>query len=151
MSWVFRGQSNCVVSSVPNIMEITASNFSKQRPLLILTGPIEFPENTNLIRTVQIQVHVVHIHKFIKLIDWLAWILSLGSHYTPHMLNVQGISENFRTFSEIVRGKRSSKIDTMIWGRSMRPIYAIPSQIEYELMTSKTKILQIFKRVHLGL
>jgi len=53
-------------------MEITASNFSKQRPLMIPTGPIEFPQNTNLIRTVQIQVHVVHIHNFIKLFDWLA-------------------------------------------------------------------------------
>jgi len=46
------------------------------------------------------------------------------------MLNEQAIPENFRTISEIVTGKRSSKFDTMIWGRSMRPIYAIPSQIE---------------------
>jgi len=72
MSFGFRDQSNCVVSSVPNSMEITASNFSKLLPLMILTGPIEFPQNTNLIRTVQIKVHVVHIHNFIKLIDWLA-------------------------------------------------------------------------------
>ena len=63
------------------------------------------------------------------------------------MLNVQGNPKKIRIISDIVRGKRSSKIDTMIWGRSMRPIYAIPSQIEYELMTSKTKILQIFKHV----
>jgi len=53
-------------------MEITASNFSKQRPLMIPTGLIEFPQNTNLIRTVQIEVHVVHINNFIKLMDWLA-------------------------------------------------------------------------------
>jgi len=53
-------------------MEITASNFSKQRPLLIPTGAIEFPQNKKLIRTVQIEVHVVHIHNFIKHIDWLA-------------------------------------------------------------------------------
>jgi len=72
MSWVFRDQSNCVVLSVPNIMEITAFNFSKQRPLMIPTGPIGFHQNTKLIRTVQIEVHVVHIHNFIKLIDWLA-------------------------------------------------------------------------------
>jgi len=72
MSWVFRDQSNCLVSSVPNCMEITASNFSKQRPLMIPTGSIELPQNTNLIRTVEIEVHVVHINNFIKLIDWLA-------------------------------------------------------------------------------
>jgi len=72
MSWGLRDQSKCVVSSVPNSMEITASNFSKQLPLIIPTGPIEFPQNTNLIRTVEIEVHVVHIHNFIKLIDWLA-------------------------------------------------------------------------------
>jgi len=72
MPWGFRDQSNCVVSSVPNSMEITASNFSKLRPLMIPTGPIEFPQNTNLIRTVQIEVHVVHIHNFIKHIDSLA-------------------------------------------------------------------------------
>ena len=72
MSWVFRDQSNCIVPSVPYSMETTASNFSKQRPLMIPTGPIEFPQNTNLIRTVQIEVHVVHIRNFIKLIDWLA-------------------------------------------------------------------------------
>jgi len=72
MSWGFRDQSNCVVSSVPNSMEIPASNFSKQLALMIPTGPIEFPQNTNLIRTVQMEVHVVHIHNFIKLIDWLA-------------------------------------------------------------------------------
>ena len=72
MSWCFREQSKCVVSSVPNSMEITASNFSKQRPLKIPTGPIEFPQNTNLIRTVQIEVHVVHINNFIKLMDRLA-------------------------------------------------------------------------------
>jgi len=36
------------------------------------TGAIEFPQITKLIRTVQIGVHVVHIHNFIKLIDWLA-------------------------------------------------------------------------------
>jgi len=47
MSWGFRDQSNCVLSSVPNRMEITASNFSKQRPLMIPTGPIQFPQNTN--------------------------------------------------------------------------------------------------------
>ena len=68
----FIDQSNCVVSSVPNSMEITASNFSKQRPLMIPTGPIEFPQKTNLIRTVNVEVHVVHIHKFIKPNDWLA-------------------------------------------------------------------------------
>ena len=72
MPWGFIDLSNFVVSSVPNSMEITASNFSKQRPLMIPTGRIEFPQNTNLIRTVQIQVHVVHIHNFIKLFDWLA-------------------------------------------------------------------------------
>jgi len=72
MSLGFRDQSNCVVLSVPNSMEITESNFSKQLPLMIPTGPIEIPQNTNLIRTVQIEVHVVHIHNFIKLIDWLA-------------------------------------------------------------------------------
>jgi len=72
MSWGLRDQSKCVVSSVPNSVEITASNFSKQLPLIIPTGPIEFPQNTNLIRTVEIEVHVVHIHNFIKLIDWLA-------------------------------------------------------------------------------
>jgi len=72
MSLGFTDQSNCVVSSVPNNMEITVSNFSKQRPLMIPTGAIEFPQNTKLIRTVQIEVHVVHIHNFIKLIDWLA-------------------------------------------------------------------------------
>jgi len=44
-------------------MEITASNFSKQRPLMIPTRPI---------RTVELEVHVLHIHNFIKLIDWLA-------------------------------------------------------------------------------
>jgi len=71
-------------------MEITASNFSKQRPLMIPTGRIEFPQNTNLERTVRIEVHVVHINNFIKLMDWFAGILSLGSHYTPHMLNIQG-------------------------------------------------------------
>jgi len=54
------------------------------------------------------------------------------------MLNVQGIPEYFRTISEIVRGNRSSKFDTIIWGRSMRTIYAILSQEELELMTSKT-------------
>jgi len=59
-----------LVSTVPNSMEITASKFSKQ--LMIPTGPIEFPQNTNLIRTVQIEVHVVHIHNFIKLMDWPA-------------------------------------------------------------------------------
>jgi len=53
-------------------MEITVSNFSKQRPLVIPTGPIDFPLNTNLIRTVQIEAHVVYIHNFIKIIDWLA-------------------------------------------------------------------------------
>jgi len=53
-------------------MEVTASNFSKQRPLMIPTGPIEFPQNTNLIRPVQIEVHVVHIHNFINLFEWLA-------------------------------------------------------------------------------
>jgi len=67
MSWGFRDQSNYVVSSVPNSMEITASNFSKQRPLLIPTGSIEFPE-TNITQTVQKGLHVVHI----KLIDLLA-------------------------------------------------------------------------------
>ena len=72
MSWGFRDKRNCVVSSVPNSMEITASNFSKQLPLMIPTGPIEFPQNTNIIRTVLIEVHVVHIHNFIKIIDWLA-------------------------------------------------------------------------------
>jgi len=72
MSWGFRDRSNCVVSSVPNSMEITASNFSKQLPLMIPTGPIEFLRITNLIRTVKVEVHVVHIHNFIKLIDWLA-------------------------------------------------------------------------------
>jgi len=72
MSWGFRDQSNCVLSSVPNRMKITASNFSKQRPLMIPIGPIEFPQNTNLIRTVQNEVHVVHIHNFIKHIDSLA-------------------------------------------------------------------------------
>jgi len=72
MSLGFREQSNCVVSSVPNSMEITASNFSKLLPLMFPTGPIEFPQNTNLIRTVQIEVHVVHIHNFINLIDWIA-------------------------------------------------------------------------------
>ena len=71
MSWGFRDQSNCVVSSVPNSMEIAESNFSKQRPLMIPTGPIEFPQNTNVIRTVKKGVHVVHIHNLIKLIDWL--------------------------------------------------------------------------------
>jgi len=84
MSSGFRVQRNCVVSSVPKSMEITVSNFPKHRPLLIPTGPIEFPQNTNLIRTVQIELHVVHIHKFIKLIAWLAGILSFGltSHAT---------------------------------------------------------------------
>ena len=72
MSWVFIDQSNCVVLSVPNSIEITASNFPKQRPLMIPTGPIEIPQNTNLIRTVQKELHVVHIHNFINLIDWLA-------------------------------------------------------------------------------
>jgi len=72
MSWVFRVQSNCIVSSVPNTMEITASNFSKQRPLMIPTRPIKFPQNINFIRMVQIEVHVVDIQNFIKLIDWLA-------------------------------------------------------------------------------
>jgi len=68
----FRDQSNCVVSSVPNSMEITASNFSKQSPLMIPTGTIEFPQNTNILLTVQIGMHVLHIHNFVKLIDWLA-------------------------------------------------------------------------------
>jgi len=72
MSLGFRDQIYCVVSSVSNSMEITASNFSKQRPLMFPTGAIEFPQNTKLIRTVQIEVHVVHIQNFIKLIDWLA-------------------------------------------------------------------------------
>jgi len=53
-------------------MEISASNYSKQRPLMIPTGPNVFPQNANLIRTVKIEVHVVHINNFIKLIDWLA-------------------------------------------------------------------------------
>ena len=72
MSLGFRDHSNCVVSSVPISTEITASNFSKLLPLMIPTGSIEFSQNTNLIRTVQIEVHVVHIHNFIRLIDWLA-------------------------------------------------------------------------------
>jgi len=72
MSWGFRDQSNFVVSSAPNSMEISVSNYSKQRPLMIPTGPIEFPLNTNLIRTVQIEAHAVHIQNFIKIIDWLA-------------------------------------------------------------------------------
>ena len=72
MPWGFRDQRNCVVSSVPNSMEITASNFSKQRPLMIPTGPIEFPQKTNLLRTVQKGMHVVHVHNFVKLIDFLA-------------------------------------------------------------------------------
>jgi len=72
MPWGFRDQSNFVVSSVPNSMEITASNFSKQRPLMIPTGPIEFPQITNVLRTVQKGMHVVHIHNFVKLIDFLA-------------------------------------------------------------------------------
>jgi len=97
---------------------------------MIPTGPIEFPQKTNLLRTVQKGMHVVHVHNFVKLIDFLAWILSVGSHHTAHMLNVQGIPENFRRISEIVTRKRSSKFDTMICGRSMWPIYAIPSQIE---------------------
>jgi len=46
------------------------------------------------------------------------------------MLNVQGVTEQFGTISEIVRGTKSCKFDTMIWVRFMRPIYAIPSQIE---------------------
>jgi len=46
------------------------------------------------------------------------------------MLNVQGFPEKFGKISETVRGKRSSKFETMIWGRFMRPIYAIRSQIE---------------------
>ena len=71
MSLGFRDQSNCVVSFVPNCMEITESNFSKQRPLMISTGPIEFPQNTNVVHTVKKWVHVVHIHNHIKLIDWL--------------------------------------------------------------------------------
>ena len=45
MSLGFRDQIYCVVSSVSNSMEITASNFSKQRPLMIPTGVIEFPQN----------------------------------------------------------------------------------------------------------
>jgi len=72
MPWGFRDQSNCVVSSVPNSMEITASNLSKKRSLMIPTGPIEFPQNTNILRTVQKGMHVVHIHNIVKLIDWLA-------------------------------------------------------------------------------
>jgi len=72
MSLGFREQSNCVLSSVPHSMEITASNLSKLLPLMIPTRPIKFPQNTNIIRTVQIEVHVVHIHNFIKLIDWIA-------------------------------------------------------------------------------
>jgi len=46
------------------------------------------------------------------------------------MLNVQGIPEKFRTITEIVTGKRASKFDSMIWGRSMCPNYGIPTQIE---------------------
>ena len=72
MPWGFIDQSNSVVSSVPNRMEITASNFSKQRPLLIPTGPIEFPHNTNVLCTVHKGMHVVHIYNFVKLIDFLA-------------------------------------------------------------------------------
>ena len=72
MSWGFRDQSNCVVSSLTNSMEMTESDFSKQRPLMIPTEPNEFPQNTNIIRTVHKGVHVVHIHNFIKLIDCLA-------------------------------------------------------------------------------
>jgi len=53
-------------------MELTASNFSKQGPLVIPTGPIEIPQNTNILRTVQKGKHVVHIHNFVKLIDWIA-------------------------------------------------------------------------------
>jgi len=64
MPWGFRDQRNCVVSSVPNSMEITASNFPKLRPLMIPTGPIEFPQIINALRTVQIEVHVVHINNF---------------------------------------------------------------------------------------
>ena len=72
MPWGIRDQSNCVVSFVPNGMEITASNFSKQRPLMIPTGRIEFPQNANILRTVQKGMHVVHIYNFVKLIDFLA-------------------------------------------------------------------------------
>jgi len=68
----FRDQSNCVVSSVANSMEITASNFSKQRPLMIPTGPIEFPQKTNVLRTVHKGMHLVHIYNFVKIIDFLA-------------------------------------------------------------------------------
>jgi len=66
-------------------MEITASNISKQRPLMVPTGPIEFPQNTKLIRTVLIEVHVVHIHNFIKLIDLLAWILPRGTSHATYV------------------------------------------------------------------
>ena len=52
-------------------MKITVPIFSKQDPLLVPTGPIEHPQHTNIIRTVQKGVHVVHIHNLIKLIDWL--------------------------------------------------------------------------------
>ena len=55
---------------------------------MIPTGPIVFPQSTNVIHTVKKGVHVVHIHYFMKLIDWFVWILSLGSHHTPHMFNV---------------------------------------------------------------
>jgi len=53
MSWGFRDQSKCAVSSVPNSMEFTAPNFSKESLILIPTGPIEFPQKTKIIRTVQ--------------------------------------------------------------------------------------------------
>jgi len=63
--------------------------------------------------------------------QWLARLnFYLGSHHTTHTLNIQGFPEKFRKISENVRGKVSSKFDTMIWGRSTRPIHAIPSQIE---------------------
>jgi len=84
MPWGFRDQSNFVVSSVPNSMEITASNFSKQRPLLVTTGPIEFPQNTNIIRTVQKGVNVVHIHNLINSLigslEFFPWV-----HITRHI------------------------------------------------------------------
>jgi hypothetical protein len=51
-----------------------------------------------------------------------------------HTLNTKGVTEKFRTFSVIVKGKGPSRFDRMIWDRLMSNIYHNSVEIGVDLI-----------------
>jgi hypothetical protein len=49
------------------------------------------------------------------------------------MLNKQGVTENFGTFSEIVKRNADSNFDRMTWGNLMIHIYGNPGEREVDV------------------